>query len=83
MDSLTAQLRLVEAGLGLGLLPHAAVEEGIARGTLFRVLPAAPLAASVPVVIVHRRGAYLPAAAPGALGGPVGAAGRGPMIRRP
>ncbi len=63
VDGLTAQLRLVEAGLGLGLLPHAAVEDGLARGTLFRVPPAAPLEASVPVVLVHRRGAYLSAAA--------------------
>ncbi len=57
------QQRLVEAGLGLGLLPHAAVGEGLARGTLFRMPSAALLETSVPVVLVNRRGAYLSAAA--------------------
>ena len=33
VDSLTAQLRLVEAGLGLGLLPAAAAKEGLASGS--------------------------------------------------
>lgn len=63
VDSLTAQLRLVEAGLGLGLLPAVAVEEALARGSLARVPGTAPLETSVPVVLVRRRGAYLSVAA--------------------
>jgi len=63
VDSLTAQLRLVEAGLGLGLLPAAAVEEALARGSLARVPVTAPLETSVPVVLVRRSNGYLSAAA--------------------
>lgn len=63
MDGLTAQLRLIEAGIGLGLLPVAAAEEGLARGNLARVPADAPLEAEVPVILVRRRGAYLSAAA--------------------
>jgi len=65
VDSLTAQLRLVEAGFGLGLLPAAVAEEGLARGSLTRVPTALPLEVSVPVILVSRRGAYLSAAAKG------------------
>ncbi len=63
VDSLSAQLRLVEADLGLGLLPVAAAEEALARGSLARVPAAAPLETSVPVVLRRRRGAYLSSAA--------------------
>ncbi len=65
VDSLTAQLRLVEAGLGLALLPFAAAEESLARGSIVRVPAVSPLEASVPVFLVSRRGAYLSAAAKG------------------
>lgn len=63
VDSLTAQLRLAEAGLGLALVPADAAEDGLARGTLARVPADAPIEASVPVVLVRRCGGYLSAAA--------------------
>jgi DNA-binding transcriptional LysR family regulator len=63
VDSLTTQLQLVEADLGLGLLPMATVKEALGRGSLVRVPAAAALEASVPVVLIWRRGAYLSAAA--------------------
>jgi len=62
IDSLTAQKRLVEAGFGLGLLPKSSVEEELRVGTLRRLdVPA--MRASIPVVLVHRRRAYLSGAA--------------------
>lgn len=63
VDSLTAQLRLVEAGLGLGLLPAAVAEEGLTRGSLARMPTDGPLETSVGVVLIRRRSAYLSAAA--------------------
>ncbi|HEY7206523.1 MAG TPA: LysR family transcriptional regulator [Methylomirabilota bacterium] len=62
IDSLTAQKRLVEAGFGLGLMPASAVEEELRLGTL-RALEIAAMRAAVPVVLVHRRRAYLSGAA--------------------
>lgn len=61
-DSLTAQKRLIEAGFGLGLLPASSVEEELRLGTL-RVLPIADLQVSIPVMLIHRRRAYLGRAA--------------------
>jgi DNA-binding transcriptional LysR family regulator len=58
IDSLTAQKRLVEAGFGLGLMPASAVEEEMRLGTL-RALEIAAMRLAVPVVLVHRRRAYL------------------------
>ena len=54
IDSLTAQKRLIEAGFGIGMLPVSAIEEEIRLGTLI-VLPVPGLAATVPVVAIHRR----------------------------
>jgi len=62
IDSLTAQKRLVEAGFGLGLLPASSVEEELRLGTL-RALRMAAIRLAVPVVLVHRRRAYLSGAA--------------------
>lgn len=62
IDSLTAQKRLVEAGFGLGLLPESSVEEELRVGTL-RALRIAAMRLAVPVVLVHRRRAYLSGAA--------------------
>ena len=62
IDSLTAQKRLVEAGFGLGLMPASSVDEELRLGTL-RALPVAALRLSVPVMLVHRRRAYLSGAA--------------------
>jgi DNA-binding transcriptional LysR family regulator len=62
VDSLTAQKRLIEADFGVGLLPASSIAEELQLGTV-RILPIAALDASVPVVAVHRRYAYLSRAA--------------------
>jgi DNA-binding transcriptional LysR family regulator len=61
IDSLTAQKRMVEAGFGLALLPESSVDEELRTGTL-RPLSIAAARVSIPVVLVHRRRAYLSAA---------------------
>ena len=55
VDSLTAQKRLVEAGLGIALLPASSFREEARRGTL-RKVTVANLGAEQPVVVVRRRG---------------------------
>lgn len=62
IDSLTAQKRMVEADFGLALLPESSVREELKAGTLC-LLPVPTLRATVPVVLVHRRGAFLSGAA--------------------
>ncbi len=58
IDSLTAQKRLIEADFGVGLVPASSIEEEVRLGTL-RVLPIAALQTSAPVMVIHRRQAYL------------------------
>lgn len=58
IDSLTAQKRLIEADFGVGLLPASSIEEEVRLGAV-RVLPIAGLQTSVPVMVIHRRRAYL------------------------
>jgi DNA-binding transcriptional LysR family regulator len=62
IDSLTAQKRLVEAGFGLGLMPESSVQEELRLGTL-RALKLSAMRLGVPVVLVHRRRAFLSGAA--------------------
>jgi DNA-binding transcriptional LysR family regulator len=62
IDSLTAQKRLVEAGFGLGLMPESTVQEEVRIGTL-RALKFSAMRLAVPVVLVHRRRAFLSGAA--------------------
>jgi DNA-binding transcriptional LysR family regulator len=62
IDSLTAQKRMVEAGFGLALLPESSVDEELRTQTL-RVLKVAAMRVTIPVVLVHRRRAYLSGAA--------------------
>lgn len=62
IDSLTAQKRLIEADFGVGLLPASSVEEELRLGTM-RVLDIAELRTSAPVMVIHRRRAYLSRAA--------------------
>jgi len=62
IDSLTAQKRMVEAGFGLALLPESSVDEELRTGTL-RVLEDRAMRVTVPVVLLHRRRAYLSGAA--------------------
>jgi DNA-binding transcriptional LysR family regulator len=81
IDSLTAQKRLVEAGFGLALMPESSVEEELRLGTL-RALNVAAMRLAVPVVLVHRRRAYLSGAARALMAllaeGPAKAAIQGP-----
>jgi DNA-binding transcriptional LysR family regulator len=58
IDSLTAQKRMVEAGFGLALLPASSVDEEFRAGTLCQV-HIAELRATLPVVLIHRRNAFL------------------------
>jgi len=62
IDSLTAQKRMVEAGFGLAFLQESSVDEELRAGTL-RVLRVPGLRVTIPVVLVHRRRAYLSGAA--------------------
>ncbi|HXZ84588.1 MAG TPA: LysR family transcriptional regulator [Myxococcota bacterium] len=54
IDSLTAQKRLVEAGLGIALLPKSAFREELARGSV-RAIEVGNLRAAQPVFAVLRR----------------------------
>ncbi|HVG77630.1 MAG TPA: LysR family transcriptional regulator substrate-binding protein [Patescibacteria group bacterium] len=58
IDSLTAQKRMVEASFGLALLPESSVDEELRTGTLCAMRVSAARV-SIPVVLIHRRRAYL------------------------
>jgi DNA-binding transcriptional LysR family regulator len=62
VDSLSAQKRLVEAGLGLALLPESSVRDEVQRGSLLKV--AMPrIQTSIPIVLIARRDGYVSPAA--------------------
>ena len=62
IDSLTAQKRMVEAGFGLALLPESSVDEELRTGSLTEMrISGKPV--TIPVVLIHRRRAYLSGAA--------------------
>ena len=48
---------MVEAGFGLALLPESSVDEELRAGTL-RVLRVPVMRVTIPVVLIHRRGAF-------------------------
>ena len=54
VDSLTAQKRLIQAGLGVGIMPVSSVREEVAIGSL-RLIEVASLKAELPIVAVQRR----------------------------
>jgi DNA-binding transcriptional LysR family regulator len=62
VDSLTAQKRLVEAGLGIALLSESNAAEELRYGTI-AAIDVRDLKASHDVVTVTRRGGFLSAAA--------------------
>jgi DNA-binding transcriptional LysR family regulator len=62
IDSLTAQKRMVEAGFGLALLPASSVDEELRTGALCE-MRISGRRVTIPVVLVHRRRAYLSGAA--------------------
>ncbi|HEV7647307.1 MAG TPA: LysR family transcriptional regulator [Actinophytocola sp.] len=57
VDSLTAQKRLVEAGLGIALMPTSSVREEVRLGSL-RMIDVAGVNARLPVVAVRRANGY-------------------------
>ncbi|QIS15209.1 LysR family transcriptional regulator [Nocardia arthritidis] len=57
VDSLTAQKRLIEAGLGVALMPLANIREELRIGSL-RVIDVPALKAEIPVVAVRRAGGH-------------------------
>ncbi|HEU5475304.1 MAG TPA: LysR family transcriptional regulator [Actinophytocola sp.] len=57
VDSLTAQKRLVEAGLGVALMPKSSVREELRIGSL-RTIDVPALDAHLPVVAVRRTGGH-------------------------
>ena len=62
VDSLTAQKRLVEAGLGIALLSESNAAEELRHGTI-STIGVRDLKASHDVVTITRRGGFLSAAA--------------------
>jgi DNA-binding transcriptional LysR family regulator len=62
VDSLSAQKRLVEAGIGIALLPESSVREELTRGTLV-ILAMPRIATSIDVQLVYRRDGHLSPAA--------------------
>jgi DNA-binding transcriptional LysR family regulator len=57
VDSLTAQKRLVEAGLGIALMPTSSVREELRAGSL-RAIEIASVRTELPVVVVRRWRGY-------------------------
>ncbi|HEU5153513.1 MAG TPA: LysR family transcriptional regulator [Gemmatimonadales bacterium] len=57
VDSLTAQKRLVEAGLGLALMTESGVTEELSAGTL-RTIGVKQLGAGAPVYLITRKGGF-------------------------
>jgi DNA-binding transcriptional LysR family regulator len=57
VDSLTAQKRLVEAGLGVALMPTSSVREELRIGSL-RTIEIESMKAELPVVVVRRKSGY-------------------------
>jgi DNA-binding transcriptional LysR family regulator len=58
VDSLSAQKRLVEAGLGLALLPESSIRDELRSGALTRVdMPR--VGTTIPIFLIRRRDGYL------------------------
>jgi DNA-binding transcriptional LysR family regulator len=62
VDSVSAQKRLAEAGLGLALLPESSVREELERGSL-RLVDMPRVATVIPISLVWRRSGYMSPAA--------------------
>ena len=58
IDSMTAQKRLIEAGIGIALLPASSVQEELRLGTL-RTIDASNLQTTVPIHVLFRKNGYL------------------------
>jgi DNA-binding transcriptional LysR family regulator len=58
IDSLTAQKRLIEADIGIALLPESSVQEELRLGTL-RTIDISDLQTTVPIHVLYRKSGYL------------------------
>jgi DNA-binding transcriptional LysR family regulator len=58
IDSMTAQKRLIEAGIGIALLPESSVHEELRLGTL-RTIDVSHLQTTVPIYVLYRKNGYL------------------------
>jgi DNA-binding transcriptional LysR family regulator len=58
IDSLSAQKRLIEAGIGIALLPESALQDELRLGTL-DIIDVPRLQTTVPVHVLHRKNGYL------------------------
>jgi len=62
IDSLTAQNRLIEAGIGIALLPESSIQEELRLGTL-RTIDIPHLQTTVPIHVLYRKNGYMTGAA--------------------
>jgi DNA-binding transcriptional LysR family regulator len=58
IDSVSAQKRLIEAGIGIALLPESSIQEELRLGTL-RTIDNPGLQTTVPIHVLHRKNGYL------------------------
>jgi DNA-binding transcriptional LysR family regulator len=58
IDSITAQKRLIEAGIGIALLPESSIHEELRLGTL-RTIDVSHLQTTVPIHVLYRKNGYL------------------------
>jgi DNA-binding transcriptional LysR family regulator len=58
IDSMTAQKRLIEAGIGIALLPESSIHEELRLGTL-RIIDVSHLQTTVPIHVLYRKNGYL------------------------
>jgi len=58
IDSLTAQKRLIEAGIGIALLPESSIHEELRLGTLCTI-DVPHLQTTVPIHVIYRKSGYL------------------------
>jgi len=58
IDSLTAQKRLIEADIGIALLPESSIQEELRLGTL-RTIDISDLQTTIPIHVLYRKSGYL------------------------
>ena len=58
IDSMTAQKRLIEADIGIALLPESSIQEELRLGTL-RIIDVPNLQTTVPIHLLYRKNGYL------------------------
>jgi len=58
IDSMTAQKRLIEAGIGIALMPESTIHEELRLGTL-RTIDVSQLQTTVPIHVLYRKNGYL------------------------